>query len=552
MKFKFFKIIFFIYIFSFFRANNQNKFKNNINIAIIGSGSGGLSTAYFIVKNYFKNFHISNKYLLNLDIYEKDFNVGGRMKSINFNNSIVDMGASFFIKENKLLLEILKVTELKYTKAVEDEEKNLLILNNKFEKLLCLDNGFYYNLTKLVYKYKLGIFNANKIVDDLLKNIIDKIYNILDNQIYDNNYFSLQSLIKELNLKEMLSMSFYEYYKDKLNNLFLEEFIQSIIISCYSQKTKEVNAFTGSLILVTALKQAYKIYNGFGGLAKSLKNFLLNKSIDYFTSLYNLLSNVSNISYKNEIKNKININFINKKIINISKDITSNNNRKYYLNYNDLELNDKNKKTYDYVSVATGFNSSNIKFINFSNKNINNYITLPKYKGVNITEILVKGKLNYKAFNLNQDGKTLYSTILFNDILSSKFNNISDIIRVGKINNNDLYKIQLSGEHVNEDKIRQLFVDNNNFSILNKTNWKEPYPELKPIKKNLLDFNTTSIVDYEFIKNERIYFNNAFEILASCVELAIISGKNVANIILNEILKSSINNQKNDNNKTDL
>lgn len=54
--------------------------------------------------------------------------------------------------------------------------------------------------------------------------------------------------------------------------------------------------------------------------------------------------------------------------------------------------------------------------------------------------------------------------------------------------------------------------------------WNEPYPKLNPIKdiKRLSDFKL----------QDGLYFVNAIEQVVSCLELSIISAKNISNMII--------------------
>ena len=95
-------------------------------IVIIGSGISGLYTAYRLKNKY----HMTNS---QIDIYEKDEIIGGRVKTIQFDNETVVAGAGIGrLKKDKLLFQLckeLKVKTNKYTSKISYTFEQLNILD---------------------------------------------------------------------------------------------------------------------------------------------------------------------------------------------------------------------------------------------------------------------------------------------------------------------------------------------------------------------------------------------------------------------------------------
>lgn len=430
----------------------------NKNIAIIGSGISGISCAYFLFKKHNK---------IHIDIFEKNDYIGGRMFAKTYKDININLGASFFLSENLLINELIEFTKL--TKKSLHDKHLIAILNKKFEKLLQIDDGFFYNMYNFITKYNFAIFDINNIVNNYLQKL-NTIYNNLD----ENKYFEkIVDLINKLGFTEDdLSKTTKDYYSDKINNKFIDEFITPLILSCYNQGN-EINPISGGIILTASIKKAYTLKEGF---------------THFINNLYQRL--------KEEYYNQISLNLN----LEIRKIFYNRESKKYKLDVNnDIE--------YDDIIIATN-NIKNIEIINID-------IVLPKFEFLITTEIVVKGKIDFRKLNLDENLD--YTAILFQDKITDL--NISDIIKI----ENNLYKIQINDNKFSELDLKWLFIDEKYEMIFFKK-WNEPYPKLNPIK------DIKRLSDYKL--QDGLYFVNAIEQVVSCLELSIISAKNISNMII--------------------
>jgi len=186
-------------------------------IAIIGSGISGLYTAYRLKKKY----HMKNS---QIDIYEKNKMIGGRVKTIKFDDETVVAGAGIGrLKKDKILFQLckeLKVKTNKYTSKISYtfEELNILdvieFLKTKLDKNIMEKRHFItfkQFATKILGKpiYDLFIksvgfsdFENEDVIDVIFEYGFDdcvsgnELFSIVWNQFLDSLYKQLKSCIK--------------------------------------------------------------------------------------------------------------------------------------------------------------------------------------------------------------------------------------------------------------------------------------------------------------------------------------------------------------------
>lgn len=465
---------------------------NQAKVAVIGSGIGGLSSSYFLMKNYYHYHSAWDKEELVIDVFESEATVGGRMntqKIITSNGNVlnVDVGASFFIKENLLLFEIIEFTETEYIVAVEKEKKNIAILNNKLELVITLDSGFYYNMYKLVSKFKFGIMDANTLSNRFYETFL-KVYDYLDAAGTDNHFTSFESFVNYLDIRDLVMQTTEKYFEDKLNKKFVEEFLQPLILSCFNQD-KNINAYAGSVILAALIKVGHVVKGGYQTLINNLKKELISQA-----KFAKLTKNVPKVKFDIQT---------NMEIVEVSK-----HSEKYCLHTINHKLD-----CYDYIILGLG-SFGNIRFNNFKDR-----LILPKFDHQDLYELVVEGELNNQFLGL--DKNTEFSAVLFTELLDS---HIGDIVRAHK----NVYKIQVSGSTFDEAELRKFFYDGK-FHILHKKHWIAPYPILKPI----IDLGT--LANFKISNGERIYNVNVAEQIASCIEVIVISSKSISNSIASDL-----------------
>ena len=169
---------------------SQKHFKpirgNDIRIAVIGTGIGGSSFIYYFNKLYKNNQY---KYPLTIDIYDKNNIIGGRIKSININNNIIEIGASIAIKENKYIYNLvneLNLTHIFPSKLTENKDNKFAIFNsNKKEfSFISYSSNSWLNIPYSLYYFGIKkLYNLLKLSKSFTMSI-NKMYQYQNNSLY--------------------------------------------------------------------------------------------------------------------------------------------------------------------------------------------------------------------------------------------------------------------------------------------------------------------------------------------------------------------------------
>jgi len=120
-----------------------------VNLAIIGSGIGGASAAYF-ARKYLPDSKIT--------VYERENRVGGRVLTYDDGKNKTELGAAFFNFNNKLIYELVKELNLNIKRV--EEAKDIALWNGN-EVFFKASQPKFYNMLKLIATYK---FNVPKLI----------------------------------------------------------------------------------------------------------------------------------------------------------------------------------------------------------------------------------------------------------------------------------------------------------------------------------------------------------------------------------------------------
>eukprot|EP01084_Bolivina_argentea_P024221 45163_1 len=109
---------------------SEKRFKpikdSRIRIAVIGSGLGGSGFTHYFNK-------LNNSFEFVLDIYDKNDYIGGRIKSININNEIIELGASIAIKDNEYIYNLINELSLTH-QFIKKQNRNTIAIWNGLNK----------------------------------------------------------------------------------------------------------------------------------------------------------------------------------------------------------------------------------------------------------------------------------------------------------------------------------------------------------------------------------------------------------------------------------
>ncbi len=212
-------------------------------IAIIGGGISGLSAAYYISRN---------KNLRNIHIFEKEKELGGRVRTVNMGGCYIDTGAQFLTKEDNEAYKLLRNVGI---------EKTLRKINMNFslydgEKLLSLS---IINLLKNM-SFKEELETAKLFAK------IKKIKGILD------------SLPADAVDSEYTAKTFETWYLENIGEMMLWLY-DSLLRSIGFVTSEKISALYGLIIIRALFEQCYSFNKGLTELTGSILNTMHDLNI---------------------------------------------------------------------------------------------------------------------------------------------------------------------------------------------------------------------------------------------------------------------------------
>ncbi|PGH36101.1 prenylcysteine oxidase/farnesylcysteine lyase [[Emmonsia] crescens] len=218
-------------------------------VAVIGAGSAGASTAYYL-RHFTDFFSIP----LNITVYERASYIGGRSTTINlFDDPAhpIELGASIFVETNKNLIRASKKFGLKLRDAGFGQPKesvhSLGVWDGREFAFLQTRGGVYWwNVFKLLYKYGWAPMKTQ----NLMKETVNKFL-----KLYKFPYFPFQSLsdvAMSTGLAEATWTSGAEYLKENgIAEQFAREVIQASTRVNYGQNLALIHGLETMVCMAT-------------------------------------------------------------------------------------------------------------------------------------------------------------------------------------------------------------------------------------------------------------------------------------------------------------
>lgn len=237
------------------------------NVAVIGAGAAGSSTAY-----YLRRYADEHGLGVNITLFEKTDRIGGRTLTINSYgdpNIHVELGASIFVEVNAILYNATKEfglepsspyeKGLKSTSSKNKEDKDEIMAiwdGDRIRFSINESHSSWWTSARLVWRY--GFFalrNAQK----LMHKTIGKFLNM-----YNEPHFPFQSLTEtaqNLGLLEETSVTGEEFLrKNKIPELLSHEFIQAMTRVNYASNLANIHGL--DTMVATAPEGAMSIAGG--------------------------------------------------------------------------------------------------------------------------------------------------------------------------------------------------------------------------------------------------------------------------------------------------
>ncbi|KAI4736326.1 putative prenylcysteine lyase [Aureobasidium sp. EXF-12298] len=247
------------------------------NVAIIGAGSAGSSTAYFLRK-YSQERGIP----LNITVYERDGHIGGRSTTVGVygdEQNPVELGASIFVEVNHNLVDAAKEFNLSTSgiRELSTEGPVLGIWNGRDFVYMQSSGGSWWDSAKLFWKYGLAPLKTVK----LMKATVAKFL-----KMYEEPYFpwkSLSQVAYELGLTAVTASTGEQFLdQNGIGKLFAQDIIQASTRVNYAQNLPLIHGLEAMVCMATDGAQAieggnWQIFSNM--LAASHATVLLNHTV---------------------------------------------------------------------------------------------------------------------------------------------------------------------------------------------------------------------------------------------------------------------------------
>jgi prenylcysteine oxidase/farnesylcysteine lyase len=451
----FIKLAFFLISLSLNTLAQQTK-----KVAIIGSGISGANTARLLLQNN-KDFKV--------DLYESGSQVGGRIQSIPYNNTVLEAGSVLFIKEQRLIYNL--VDELKLEKEIiftADSSSVVGIFSNNSINIEFGSSNIA-NVIKMIWRYGMSPIRMRMKIDEF-ENKLEPVYDMLEKKIPLRD---IEEIISILDMKDLVDKTMSTYISEMgLNELYISEMLNATMRALYSQQDMTVLATFSALSKLG--KELYHIKGGTRKLVDALID-ICEKSKDNFKLLLN--TNVISISKKDPAGRYI-----------LRSSVGS--------------------EEYDIIIIAAPLSVAKIEFTDLL-KHLNKFNNLPKPVSVHVTYI--EGQLNNESFGTN-----IFPQILIPEQALTAAS-ITAIYNFGGV-----YKIHSLGR-LTQAELEKSKLFRDGFKVLYSFGWSYACGRFEP----MLDF--ANIPGY--ILDTRLFYANAIEIIDVGMEEAIFSSQNVVNII---------------------
>ncbi|KAJ9647360.1 hypothetical protein H2199_002349 [Coniosporium tulheliwenetii] len=206
-------------------------------VAIIGAGAGGSSAAYHL-----RQYAAKAGSNVNITVYERNPYIGGRSTTVNVYddpNEPVELGASIFVKINKILVDAAESFNLS-TNSIRNARP-------RSENSDALDgSNSWWDIAKLLWKYGLAPIRTN----NLMKRTVGKFL-----QMYEAPHFpwpSLSQVAFDLGLTAVTAATGKQYLKENnIDSRFAEEIVQASTRVNYAQNLPLIHGLETMVCMAT-------------------------------------------------------------------------------------------------------------------------------------------------------------------------------------------------------------------------------------------------------------------------------------------------------------
>ncbi|CAH8506590.1 unnamed protein product [Heterobilharzia americana] len=426
------------------------------------------------------------------------------MKAISFCEETCETGANVFHSSNNYILSFARKFKLRIHRLTEADQR-LFLFDNGYKPVFSDVDAKSSILTpfRLLWRYGLSLFKSRFYVTSMVREFI-KIYQLQDQgDCFDSPALLLKALSKEF--PEMTKHSFADWMQKQsiASEKYMNELSFGILSNIYCHDL-DVHAFVGLISSTCSMSDLYFVEGGAEQIPKKLVETAL-------------IENPADVSKE----------FIH---ATVKKIIRTENNR-LRLSYELKNSDAPEESSFDYVISAIPHHQE-------STLMTSDDIKLPKVQYHAMNNTLLSGNINYSLFGLPQNAlqcNQMVSFLPISNYHSHEKHPVRSIMHLPvKPTNTEapdgIWSIFSEPKSIPDPKT---FLSN---LILKDPNDEEnrvdvirwlAYPKYHPVADPYTDLG-------QFKLAPGVYYPNAIELAASCMEMAIIGGRNVALMIAKE------------------
>ncbi|CAH8502188.1 unnamed protein product [Schistosoma bovis] len=467
-------------------------------VAVVGGGIGGASSAYFLRKMF------GNK--VSITLFEKSGRIGGRIKAVPFCGETCESGASAIHSSNHYMTSFANQFKIPLV-PLKNADHRLLLFKEGYRPVFSniTDQTTFLTPIHLFWRYGLNLLRAKFYLMARIREFT-QIYALQERgECFTSPGLLLKKLSKHF--PEMTKCTFAEWMRKEigLDEKYINELGFGIFSSNYCQNSVDAHAFVGVISSACTVSDVYTIENG----AEQIPQKLVEVA---------LAGNPSGAPKE----------FIHATV----KKITRTDNDRLRLSYDLADNNKTEEGLFDYVILSLPLHQE-------SNISTSDDIKLPSLRYHEMCRTFLSGQINYSLFDLplKHLKRNQWATFLpISSYYSNEKHPVCSITRLPvKSEDSDLkdgvWSIFSESKYILDPKtaLSKLILKypDDDHNRINVVRWLA-YPTYHPVNDPDTDLG-------QFKLAPRVYYPNAIELTASCMEMAIIGGRNVALLIANEM-----------------
>lgn len=441
----------------------------HLKIGIIGAGIAGSFAAFFLREACGND--------VELIIFEKEEQVGGRVKEEYYQGKMFEAGASLIHSSNRYLNDAIDQLGLHRTSSLKGEKRSsnrrkLGIWNGEDFDFLSSTKALPLTLN-MFSRYGSSLIKTRK----MAKEAVSRLTTIYEEQSQGKAYETPEEMHRGLGLFDWAQEEAYSFFqRNGIGNRFVYEFSDGVARSNYVQGG-EMNTWVTLVSLIGAGLDGGSLFSVAEGNRKICEGLIERSGARILTS-----TPITKISMRYD-----------------------ENGKQTYDLYSPTGL----KENCDVIILATPFETANLEW---EHVNIPNAKWLKrKYKEIHVT--FITGKLNPNFFNLEREAD-LPQLIMTRNDKKLPFSALAEL-GITDDGHRKIYKM-FSTEKMSESKLSEIFQE---YTDVKEIVWLA-YPVLTPMKEWP-----------PFCIEKGLYYVNGMESAVSTLETEAIAAKNVVNLI---------------------